>query len=133
MPEVMAFVEAAGGVLVIGIQWTSLKGDHMVARRAHLMDMPAEDCIKLASETGFVVKAEPGSLLVVPAGMMLVTVALGKDPVSFVRWGIMPAVEVSVTHTALSEMLSAYPFLNQTDYAVMTKLTGSSVDVGLVE
>eukprot|EP00959_Pyramimonas_sp_CCMP1952_P363100 7603260-Pyramimonas_sp.AAC.2 len=117
-----------GRAWVAGAPWNKLTGDNMTVRKDHMANMTANNFKAFAAGVGgFCVLAEPGSLVCVPAGMMVFTAVPGGDAASWLRWGVLGKGDIVTVAGSLSEMLSSYPYLGTTDYSTLASLTAHAV------
>ena len=93
-------------------------GDSIIAKRLKINSMSADDLKALANVKGAMAVVKPGSICVVPPGMLVVSYA--AKPTSVVRWSLCnEAVDGKIVLNTLNMMLQAYPYLEATDYKTL--------------
>ena len=87
LPEVIFTLE--GVEIVLGFDIPQLPGDDLAKKVKKLEEMEAISAMGLAKNIGFVHCAQPGSAILVPAGVVLVIVPIDiKNDVHGLRWSV---------------------------------------------
>ena len=129
LPEVQACVD--GEVHLVGVPPAALDGDNTMAKFDTMNNMTWATLKPLVEASGFARKLVAGSVVATPPGMLVATLVCPNGvPCTVVRYGIMQASDYEAAHSTLMAMLQAYPYLQSTDYAMISKLVKAPKESG---
>ena len=84
LPECRLMIKGAS--VCAGVHISHVDGGTLATKIRTLSEMGLQDYLQLMSQHGFMVKMEPGSFLMVPAGHMLTTFVMGDAAAEGLRW-----------------------------------------------
>ena len=108
-----------------GIRFTELPGDGFGQKAANFQNMPMKQVLNLASSYGFCAKVEAGEAIIIPGGMLVLTVSLDEEAMSL-RWGFARPCDVQRVKNYMTMLMDAYDQLATTDYGTFLKYLNAS-------
>ena len=125
LPEIIFTLE--GVEIVLGFDIPQLPGDDLAQKVKKLEEMEAISAMELAKQIGFIRCAQPGSAIMVPAGVVLVIVPIEiKSDVHGFRWSVTGDQRGLVKASNVWEQYcDAFPTkINPTGKAMLEKYQG---------
>ena len=114
-------LQMAGCYNLICVKHDDAPGEGMVAKLENIANMNTKEIMTLVQDIGSAVRVEEGSMVTIPAGM-LVVMRTGTDPIMYLRWSLYSKADKSPATETMRSLLQAHSFLHSTDYKVMFDL-----------
>lgn len=116
-------------VHLVGVRTVALQGDDLATKMEKLNSISTLDgLLELAQRDGFATTLSAGSMIAIPAGLLVTTAVSDKEDgmATVVRYSFMTSDDLTVCHTMLKDMMHAFDYLAGTDYGTVKQLMEAS-------
>jgi hypothetical protein len=126
LPEVLVCL--SGGAHFVGLRAESLQPEAMQHKLDAVGEMSFGELAAKSKDSGFAVAVQPGEILAIPAGMVVVAIGCPGSHTAWIRWSPMRGADLGPVLSVLTGMMQSFAYLESSDYGTLKSLLDATAE-----